>query len=68
MLGWSRVLRLGKTWVVSVWKIVHFASFQLGKHPWDVAIWENTLGKVPNIKGKVKRIFRTRIEKKKNVK
>jgi len=43
-VGGGRALRLGQTWQVAAWEIAH-----LGEYPWEVAVWENAFGKVPNI-------------------
>ena len=45
----GRELRLGKTWEVAAWEITHLASCHLGKYPWEIATWEKSFGKVPNI-------------------
>ena len=36
-------------WAVVAWEIAHLGSCHLGKYPWEVAVWENVFGKVPNI-------------------
>ena len=45
----GRALRLGQTWEVAVWEILHLVSCHSGKYHWDVATWDNPFGKVPNI-------------------
>ena len=45
----GRVLRLGQIWEVAAWEIAHLGSCQLGKYPCEVATWEKSYGKVPNI-------------------
>ena len=40
----ARSLRLGQTCEVALQEIAH-----LGKYPWEVIVWENALGKIPNI-------------------
>ena len=38
---------MGQTWEVAAREIEHSESYHLGKYPREVAIWENTLGKLP---------------------
>ena len=45
----GRAQGLGQTWKAAAWEIAHLGSFHLGKHPWEVAAWEKSFGKVPNI-------------------
>ena len=47
--NWGRKLRLGHTLEVAAWEIAQFGSFHLGKYSWEVATWEKSFGKVPNI-------------------
>ena len=45
----GRALRLGQTWEVAAWEIAHLGSCHLGKYRWEVATWEKSFGKLPNI-------------------
>ena len=41
----GRALRLGQTWEVASWEILHLGSCHLGKYPWEVAGWKRPFGK-----------------------
>ena len=45
----GRALRLGQTYEIAAWEVVHLESCHLGKYPWEVDAWENAFGKMPNI-------------------
>ena len=42
-------MRLGQTWKIAAWEITHLGSCNKRKSPWEVASWEKSFGKVPNI-------------------
>ena len=42
----GRMLRQGQTLEITGRKIAHLGNYHLGKYPWEVGTWENTLGKL----------------------
>ena len=52
--AWGLALRLRHTWEVADYEIGYLGSCHLGKYPWEVALWEISFGKVPNILFRVK--------------
>ena len=46
---------LGQTWEVAKWKIAQLGGCHLVKKLWEVAAWDNAIGKVPKI-GKIRNL------------
>ena len=47
--GLGQELRLEQTWEVLAWEIADLGCCPCGKYPWEVATWEKSFVKVPNI-------------------
>ena len=45
----GRALRLGQISEVAAWEIARLGSCHFGKYPLEVATWEKSFGKIPNI-------------------
>ena len=46
-------MRLGNTWEVAAREIAQWGSYHFGKYHWEIATWEKSFGKVPNIESTI---------------